>query len=158
MESLYTLILSVRNCKLEHCVSALNLQIIIQKIYPAKGNLKICQFLLLDAIKNWNVATLSTINQRQTSIYCLPLEKNPVSKTDDENETVDLQIKLQRSGLLSWITLKVRTFRLSVSERNIKLKTKQYILAYNWSCNTITKNLKKREDLPSLWFHLFWIH
>ena len=83
MESLYTQILSVRNYQLEHCVSTLNLHIIIQKIYPAKGNLKICQFLLLDATKNWNAATLSTINQRQTSIYCLQLEKNLVSKIDE---------------------------------------------------------------------------
>ena len=48
----------------------------------------------------------------------------------EDNETVDLQIKFQRSGLFSWVTLKVRICRLSVSKQNIKLKAKA-ILASN---------------------------
>ena len=48
----------------------------------------------------------------------------------EDNETVDLQIKFQRSGVFSWVTLKVRICRLPVSEQNIKLKAKA-ILASN---------------------------
>ena len=48
-------------------------------------------------------------------------------KLMDNNETVDLQIKFQGSRLLYWVTLKVQICKLSVSEQNIKLKTKQYL-------------------------------
>ena len=44
-----------------------------------------------------------------------------------DNETVDLHIRFQGLGLFSWVTLKVQIFRLSVSEQNIKLKSKQYL-------------------------------
>ena len=73
----------------------------------------------------------------------------------EHNETVDLHIKFQRSGLFSWVTLKVRICRLSVSEQNINLKTKA-ILGYNADAVTLLLKFWKREDLPSLWFHLFW--
>ena len=51
------------------------------------------------------------------------------------------------SGFFPWVALKVR-ISLSVLEQNRKLKAKQ--------CLHIPLILKKREDLPSFWFHLFW--
>ena len=48
----------------------------------------------------------------------------------EDNDTVDLRIKFQRSGLFSWVTLKVRICRLSVSQQNMKVKRKAIIL-YN---------------------------
>ena len=116
------------NRQLHHCVSGLNLHTIILKIYLANRNLKTCQFLQLDAIKKWNAATLSTLsfNTGFTSIVC-NWKKVQCHKLVEDNETVDLQIKFQRLGLFSWVTLKVQICRLSVSEQNIKLKTKQYL-------------------------------
>ena len=58
---------------------------------------------------------------------CLQLEKTQCNKLMEDNETVDLQIKFQRSGLFSWVTLKVQICRLSFSKQNIKLKTKKYV-------------------------------
>ena len=75
------------------------------------------------------------MNTGFTSIVC-NWKKVQCHKLMEDNETVDLQIKFQRSGLFSWVTLKVRICRLSVSEQNIKLKTKA-ILAYNADALTL---------------------
>ena len=54
-------------------------------------------------------------------------KKCSASFIDKKNEAADLQIKFQKSGLFSWVTLKVQIHRFSVLEQNIKLKTKQYL-------------------------------
>ena len=78
--------------------------------------------------KIWNAATLSTLNFNTGFIsYVCNWKKVRCHKLVEGNETVDLQIKFQRLGLFSWVTLKVRICRSSVSERSIKLKTKQYL-------------------------------
>ena len=67
-----------------------------------------------------------SVNTAYTSIDC-NWEKDQYNKLMEDSENVDLEIKFQRSGLFSWVTIKVRTYRLPVSEENIKLKTKQYL-------------------------------
>ena len=64
------------------------------------------------------------VNTGFPSLICY-WKKVQCHKLMEDNETADLQIKFQRSGLFSWVTLKVRIFRLSVSEQSTKLKTKQ---------------------------------
>ena len=66
-----------------------------------------------------------SINTGFTSIVC-NWKKVKFHQLIEQNETVDLHIKFQRSGLFSWVALKVRICRLSFSEQNIKLRTKQY--------------------------------
>ena len=96
-----------------------------------------------------------SINTGFTSIVC-NWKKVKFHQLIEQNETVDLHIKFQRSGLFSWVALKVRICRLSFSEQNIKLRTKQYFhITLMWPCNTSTKNLKKRQDLDVLGFIYF---
>ena len=66
------------------------------------------------------------VNTGFTSIVC-NWKKVQSHKSMEDNETVHLQIKFLRSGLFSWVILKVRIRRLSVLEQNMKLKTKQYL-------------------------------
>ena len=73
----------------------------------------------------------------------------------EDNKIVDLQIKFQRSGPFSWVTLKVRICRLSVSEQNIKLKTKA-ILAYNDDAVTLLLKFWKREKIFQLFRFIYF--
>ena len=73
-------------------------------------------------------------------------EKDQSHKLMEHNETVDLQIRFQRSGLFSWVILKVRIRRLSVSEQDIKLKT-EAILRYNSDPVTLLLKIWKREKI-----------
>ena len=57
----------------------------------------------------------------------LTLDSHLLFATGKNFSVINLQIKFQRSRLFSWVTSKVRICRLSVSEQNIKLKTKQYL-------------------------------
>ena len=113
--------------QLEHCVSDLNLQTIILKIYAANRNVRICSFFK-QMLPKKRMLQLSqqSFNTGFTSIV-RKWRKVQCHKLMEDNGTVDLQIKFQRPGLFYWVNLKVLICRLSVSEQNIKLKTKEYL-------------------------------
>ena len=73
----------------------------------------------------------------------------------EDNESVDLQIKFQRSGLFSSVTLKVRMCRLFISEQNIKLKTKA-MLAYNADAVKLLLKFWKREKICQVFDFIYF--
>ena len=105
MEFKYSLILSVISLELPTTSLCFSFESThnYSKIYLANKNLKICQFLQLDATKKWNAATLSTLNFNTgfTSILC-NWKKVQCLKLVEDHETVDIQIKFQRLVLFSW--------------------------------------------------------
>ena len=73
----------------------------------------------------------------------------------EHNETADIQIKFERSGLLPKVTLKSLYVVSLVACFGTKYKYKATLAHDADSALLLPKFGKKREDLPSPWFHLF---
>ena len=107
MVSIYPLILSFCDRQLEHHVSALNLHTTILKKLARKQNFKNLPFSLAKHHQKMECCNFIN-NQLKPELRPLfAIEKRfGVIKLMEDNETADIRIKYQRSGLLPGVTLK----------------------------------------------------